>query len=294
MAVRESLTFVAKTSYKRLDFFLKQMGISRRLITALKYIECLRINHQSATTIQPVFPGDTVTLLFPREATLSCEPEVGEINVVYEDEDILAVNKPYGIATHPALGTKNGTLGNFVSHYYQAQGCPLPFRPVSRLDKETSGILLIAKHSLSHHSLSEQQKNGSFQKKYLALAEGILQKKTGDLIYPIARETETSLRRVVRADGKPAQTRYRVLEENKHRSLLELELFSGRTHQIRVHLSHIGHPVVGDRIYGTPSDRLYLHSHTIRFFHPVTGQEMELRAPCDFNLSQIENEELKL
>lgn len=297
MAVRTSLTFLAQTSYKRLDFFLKSKGISRRLITSLKYIDCLTINNQPVTTVHPVFPGDKVTLLFPREQELSCEPEAEKIQIIYEDDDILAVHKPHGIATHPALGTKGGTLGNFVSYYYQSQGCPLPFRPVSRLDKETSGLLLIAKHSLAHHSLSEQQKNGTFRKKYLALVTGVPKEQTGDLTFPIARESETSLRRVVRSGGKPSRTRYRVVSHTNDFSLLELELFTGRTHQIRVHLHHIGHPVLGDKQYGTPAQsRLYLHSHTVSFLHPVTQEPMELSAPCDFHsiLSQSENEEPNL
>ncbi len=293
MAVRTSLSFTSKTSYKKLDFFLRSNGISRRLITSLKYIDCLRINGQPAATVTPVFPGDMVTLVFPREEELSCEAQAGNLHVLYEDDDILAVYKPHGIATHPALGTAGGTLANFVSYYYQSQGCPLPFRPVSRLDKETEGLIIIAKHKLAHHSLSEQQKNGSFQKKYLALVEGIPTEATGDINLPIARESENSLRRVVRSDGKPAQTLYQVICHGKRYSLLELELKTGRTHQIRVHLSHIGHPIVGDHLYGTPAERLYLHSHTAKFFHPVTKEPMELTAPCDFEtiLSKIENEE---
>lgn len=293
MAVRTSLTFPAKTSYKKLDFFLRSKGISRRLITALKYVDCLKINGQPATTITPVFAGDVVTLVFPREEALSCEAQAGELHVLYEDDDILAVCKPHGIATHPALGTASGTLGNFVSYYYQSQGCPLPFRPVSRLDKETEGLLIIAKHKLAHHSLSQQQKNGSFQKKYLALVEGVPAKEKGEINLPIAREAQTSLRRVVRCDGKPAHTLYRVLYSGKHHSLLEVELKTGRTHQIRVHLSHIGHPIVGDPLYGTPGKRLYLHSYAAKFLHPITKEQMELTAPCNFEtiLSKIENEE---
>ena len=296
MAVRTSLSYTAQTSYKKLDFFLRSRGISRRLITALKYIDCLTINGQPATTVTPVFPEDVVTLVFPREETLSCEAQVGDLHVLYEDDDMLAVCKPHGIATHPALGTTSGTLGNFVSYYYQSQGCPLPFRPVSRLDKETAGLLIIAKHKLAHHSLSQQQKDGSFQKKYLALVEGIPTEKKGEIDLPIARESETSLRRVVRGDGKPAHTLYRVICSGEHHSLLELELKTGRTHQIRVHLSHIGHSIVGDHLYGTPGNRLYLHSYAATFLHPVTQEPMELTAPCNFEtiLSKIENEELTL
>ncbi len=297
MAVRTSLSYRAEADHKKLDFFLRSRGISRRLITDLKYIDCLHINGKPATTIQPVKQGDTVTLLFPPEESLSCEPQKGDITILYEDEDILAVHKPFGIATHPALGTKDGTLGNFVSQYYMEQNCPIPFRPVSRLDKETSGVILIAKHKLSHHNLAEQQSQGIFEKKYLALCSGIPKEPSGEINFPIAREADTSLRRVCRSDGKSAHTVYRVVAQNQNIALLELELKTGRTHQIRVHLSQIGHPILGDGMYGTkPASRLYLHSHKACFLHPVSGTPMEITAPCNFEtlLSHIEYEEQTL
>ena len=294
MAVRTSLSYTAEADHKKLDFFLRSRGISRRLITDLKYIDCLLVNGTPATTIHPIRQGDTVTLLFPPEETLSCEPQKGNFPILYEDEDILAVEKPAGIATHPALGTKDGTLGNFVSQYYLEQNCPLPFRPVSRLDKETSGLVLIAKHKLSHHNLAEQQAKGLFQKQYLALVSGVPEKQSGEITFPIARESETSLRRICHSDGKPAHTIYNIIAQHRNLALLQLDLKTGRTHQIRVHLSKIGHPVLGDKMYGTtPAKLLYLHSFKAKFFQPVTKKPMEITAPCNFKtlLSQFENEE---
>ncbi|MBQ7792153.1 MAG: RluA family pseudouridine synthase [Clostridia bacterium] len=297
MAVRTSLSYTAEADHKKLDFFLRSQGISRRLITDLKYIDCLLINGTPATTIHPVKQGDTVTLLFPAEETLSCEPQQGDFTILYEDEDMLAVEKPAGIATHPALGTKDGTLGNFVSQYYVEQNCLMPFRPISRLDKDTSGLVLIAKHKLSHHNLAEQQAKGLFQKQYLALVSGIPKNSSGEITFPIARESETSLKRVCRSDGKTAHTIYNVITQQPNCSLLKLDLKTGRTHQLRVHLSEIGHPILGDKMYGTtPAKRLYLHSYKATFFHPVTGNPMEITAPCNFYtlLSQFENEEQPL
>lgn len=297
MQVRTSLQYIAEADHKKLDFFLKSRGVSRRMITDLKYIGCLLVNQQVATTIHPIKKGDVVTLLFPREEELSCQSQPGELSILYEDEDILAVDKPSGIATHPALGTKDGTLGNFVTHYYVSQHCPMPFRPVSRLDKHTSGVILIAKHKFSHHQLAQQQTDGTFQKTYLALVTGVPQEKEGEINLPIARESQQSLRRMCRADGKPACTHYRVLAHTRRYSLLELSLKTGRTHQIRVHLSHIGHPIVGDPLYGiTPADRLYLHSYRAEFLHPVTGEVLTVTAPSHFEtlITQIENEEPNL
>lgn len=294
MQIRKQLCFVAGSKHERLDYFLKGQGISRRIITKLKYIGCLLVNGKPVTTRHPVMAGDEITLLFPRETELSCEPEQGNFNILYEDGDLLAVDKPDGIATHPALGTTSGTLGNFVTQYYVDNGYPMPFRPVSRLDKTTSGVLVVAKHGLSHHILSNQKQNGCFRKLYLALVSGIPEKISGEISFPIARESETSLKRVCREDGKPARTCYRVLMSNQNVSLLELELFTGRTHQIRVHLSQIGHPIVGDSMYGgIPAKRLYLHSHRVEFYHPVTKEKLQIVSPSDFEtiLSTIENED---
>ena len=294
MELREKLCFVAQTNHERLDYFLKGQGISHRIITKLKYMGCLLVNGQPVTTRHPVMAKDEVTLLFPRETNLSCHGEQGDFSILHEDGDLLAVEKPYGIATHPALGTAKGTLGNFVTQYYVDNGCPMPFRPVSRLDKTTSGVLVIAKHGLSHHSLSNQKQNGTFRKFYLALVTGVPEEKSGQISFPIARESQSSLKRICRDDGKPAHTRYRVLASTKNYSLLELELLTGRTHQIRVHLSQIGHPIVGDTMYGgIPAKRLYLHSYRVTFHHPVTGESVHITAPSDFEtiLHSIENED---
>ncbi len=294
MEVREQLCFCAISNHERLDYFLKGQGISHRIITKLKYIGCLLVNGQAVTTRHPVVAGDEITLLFPRETELSCQPEEGEFGILYEDCDILAVDKPYGIATHPALGTASGTLGNFVTQYYVKNCCPMPFRPVSRLDKTTSGVLVIAKHGLSHHNLSNQKQHGTFRKVYLALVSGILKQKSGDITFPIRRESETSLKRICDTEGKPAHTHYRVLAEHGNFSLLELELKTGRTHQIRVHLSQVGHPIVGDSMYGGISaKRLYLHSYRAEFTHPITKEAMSITAPSDFKhqLLSIENED---
>ena len=297
MELRESLSFQAESHHERLDYFLKGQGVSHRIITKLKYRECLLVNGKPVTTRHPVLSGDEVTILFPKETELSCNPEQGDFDILYEDGDLLAVEKPYGIATHPALGTKSGTLGNFVTQYYVDNGHPMPFRPVSRLDKTTGGVLVIAKHGLSHHILSNQKQNGSFRKWYLALVSGVPKKLSGEITFPIARETDTSLKRVCREDGKPAHTYYRVIFGKEKFSLLELELKTGRTHQIRVHLSQIGHPIVGDAMYGgIPAKRLYLHSHRAEFFHPITKETLCITSPSDFEtiLSTIENEDFLL
>ena len=238
-----------------------------------------------------------MTLLFPEETELSCQPEPGDFSILYEDCDLLAVEKPYGVATHPALGTASGTLGNFVTQYYVKSGYPMPFRPVSRLDKTTSGVLVIAKHGLAHHSLSNQRQDGNFRKIYRALVSGTPKQQSADITFPIQRESEVSFKRICSPVGKPAHTHYRVLGSKGSFSLLELELKTGRTHQIRVHLSKIGHPIVGDMMYGgLPAKRLYLHSQRAEFYHPITKEVLSIVSPTNFEtiLSSIENEDFKL
>ncbi len=283
MELRTFLQFEADTNYRKLDYFLKSKGISRRIITKTKFKEGLLINQLPATTVHPVSKGDNITLRFPQDTSLSCKPQEGALSILYEDADLLAIDKPSDVATHPALGTKENTLGNYISQYYLDNNCPMPFRPVSRLDKQTSGVILVAKHGFAHSVLSEQMKSSAFRKKYLALVEGYVLKETGEITLPIARESEHSLKRVCREDGKDAHTIYRVLARTQTMSLLELELKTGRTHQIRVHLQAIGHPIIGDPLYGTiPKDRLYLHSHQTIFQHPVTGEQITVTSPCNF------------
>lgn len=282
MEIRKSISFIANDDYKKLEAFLRENGISRRIITKLKYIDCLLVNDIPTNTIAKVSKGDKVTLVFPEETELSCTPQKGLLDIIYEDLDILVINKAYGIATHPAGGTKDGTIANFVTNYYVENGYSMPFRPVSRLDKDTSGVLVIAKNKLAHSILSEQMKNGCYKKIYYAKVSGNVLK-DGEITAPIEREKEGSMIRICRADGKKAHTLYKVIENKNNQTLLEVELKTGRTHQIRVHLKEIGHPIIGDLLYGTTNaDRLYLHSFKTAFTHPVTNKKMSFTALTNF------------
>lgn len=282
MEVRKSISFIANKDYIKLEIFLKEKGISRRIITKLKYIDCLLVNNIPKNTASKVSKNDKVTLLFPIENEISCNPQKGELNIIYEDLDILVLNKACGVATHPAGGTKDSTIANFVTNYYMENGYNIPFRPVSRLDKETSGVIVIAKNKLAHSILSEQMKRGEYKKQYYARVSGNVLN-DGEITAPIDREMEGSVLRVCRSDGKNAHTIYRVIEHNKKESLLEIELKTGRTHQIRVHLKKIGHPIIGDLLYGTIiADRLYLHSYKTELIHPVTNEKMVFLAKLEF------------
>ena len=210
-------------------------------------------------------------------------PQAGPLRVLYADEDLLLVDKPAPMATLPTRGKPLGTLANLVAAYEGRT--PFLFRPVNRLDRGTSGIVVAARHALAQKRLMESLHTPAFLREYLAVCEGIVQEDGGRICAPIGREAGSGLRRCVRPDGSPSQTEFRVLFRFKEtrRTLLSLRLQTGRTHQIRVHLAHIGHPVTGDALYGAPCpllpDRFALHAWRAALTQPFTGARIDVRAP---------------
>ena len=280
--IRKSITFTAGDDFKKLSTFLKKNDISTRIINEIKRSDGLILNGRPAYTIDSVKKGDSVTVIFLEEQRISCDPEDIPIKIIYEDSDLLVVDKPNGIATHPASGTGGGTLANAVTNYFINCGYRIPFRPVSRLDKETSGVIVLVKNKYSHLVLSKQMMSGQYKKVYIARASGLIYE-DGEINRPIGRESEESLKRVCREDGKPARTIYKVLKTQKDSTLLELLLKTGRTHQIRVHLESIGHPIIGDPVYGNVSwERMLLHAACVEFLHPVTGEKLKFESILDF------------
>jgi len=212
------------------------------------------------------------------------------LDIVYEDDDILAVNKPAGMVVHPACGNYSGTLVNALLNYpgFTAKlNGPKDLRPgiVHRLDKDTSGIMLIAKTAVAHRKLSKQLKNRTIIKKYIAVVKGIVELDEGIINAPISHNKKDRRRMAIEEEGKEAITSYHVLERNKEKNFTVLEVMpkTGRTHQIRIHLSYIGHPILGDVFYNGPHiaglSRQALHANSILFIHPVKNSPMELTAP---------------
>jgi 23S rRNA pseudouridine1911/1915/1917 synthase len=214
------------------------------------------------------------------DAHLSCHQLI-DVEVVYEDEYILAVNKPRGMPTHPSKGNHLPTLANAVMGKY---GGNFVFRAINRLDRDTSGIVLIAKDPFSAARLSEYMREHHLDKRYLAKLKGVPKKKHGIIEANIEREYEGSIKRVVRDDGKYAKTEYTVLEDNGDSSVCGIKLYTGRTHQIRVHMAYIGHPLVNDFLYGVNEEgECYkLHCSSITFLHPITNAPVTVTADCDF------------
>lgn len=248
--------------------------LSRASVSALKNSGGISVNGENVTVRRELSEGDRLTLKFFDKP---CEiiPTNMDIDILYEDEDILAVNKPCGIPTHPSRGHYTDTLANGICYYYRNEN--FVFRAVNRLDRETSGIVVIAKNKNSAHKLGEQIKKNAVKKVYYAVITGEPNEKSGEINAPIARID--GMKRGVRNDGKYALTKYKVIASDGGHTLLEIMPVTGRTHQIRVHLSHIGCPILGDSLYGNGKDRLYLHCGKMTFSHPVSGEIITLNCP---------------
>jgi 23S rRNA pseudouridine1911/1915/1917 synthase len=220
------------------------------------------------------------------------------LDIVYEDEDMVVVNKAPGVLVHPSHGHFSDTIGNFLMWHFLRNGEESGFHPVHRLDKGTSGLLVVAKHPHGQEKLKNQLHTGAFVRKYLAVCEGIPAPKTGKIDAPIGIAEDSAIRRKVCENGQNAVTHYRMLSERDGRALLELCLETGRTHQIRVHMAHIGYPLTGDFLYGTEDKALIgrpaLHSWKVEVNHPVTGERLCFTAELPDDMCEIsaENDEI--
>ncbi|KAF1680401.1 MULTISPECIES: RluA family pseudouridine synthase [Bacillus] len=255
----------------------------------------IKVNHEAVINNVIVKKGDRVFIDLQENEESSVVPEYGELDVLFEDNHMLIVNKPAGIATHPNEDGQTGTLANLIAYHYQVNGEICKVRHVHRLDQDTSGAIVFAKHRLAHAILDQQLEKKTLKRTYTAIAEGKLKTKKGTIDSPIGKDRSHPTRRRVSLGGQTAVTHYSVIASNaKERlSLVELELETGRTHQIRVHMASIGHPLTGDVLYGGGSkllNRQALHAKQVQALHPITGELIVAEAPfpADFeNLRHI-------
>lgn len=278
----------------RVDTLLrKQLGLSGTVIRRMKWLEDgilvdgVRVN----TRFVPA-PGQVLSVrLSDPERRSGVVGADGPVDIVYEDEDMVVVNKPAGLSVHPGPGHWADTLGNFLVGYYRRTGQEADFHPVHRLDRGTSGLLVCAKHPHAQEKLKEQLHTSAFRREYLAVCEGVPQPSNGVVDAPLGEKEGSLVEQCVRPDGKPARTRYETLTTCNDRTLLRLELDTGRTHQIRVHMAYVGHPLVGDFLYGTQqpewNGRTALHSHRLWLCHPITGATMEFVSPLPEDMAGL-------
>lgn len=286
-----------------------RMNLSRRLLKRLKTFEQAitvnggtEYNGRVLTVRDKLSAGDMIRVEIAEDYVETIEPEPIPIHIVYEDEDILVLNKQAGLVVHPTKGYPNGTLANGVVHHWRMRGERTRFRPANRLDQDTSGLLIVAKHGHAHHQLSDQMQNNEVWKQYEAFVFGVPKEKEGTVHAPIDRDKEQPHLRVVTPDGYDSITHYHVLENYQGQaSRVSCRLETGRTHQIRVHMKHIGCPLLGDKFYADPSlvdtpllhaaveplTRHALHASELRFKHPMNGAELHFTAELPPELVEL-------
>ena len=270
----------------------KELGFSALRLKALRSIQdSVLLDGQRVPLYLCPAQGQMLTVRLPEDPPSPVEPTEGQLHLLYEDPHLVVIDKPSGMATHPGPGHHGDTLGNLLTWHYESRGEHHLFRPVNRLDRSTSGLVCVAKHAHAAERLGRALEAGQFRKVYLAVCEGIPERLRVTVDAPIGRREGSVLAREVRPDGKRAVTHYEALGGSQGRSLLRITPETGRTHQIRVHMAWLGHPLTGDFLYGTENPELIpraaLHAYTLEFQHPITGQSLSFRAPMPQDMERL-------
>lgn len=281
---------VTNNKYQNINQVLKQeFNVSTRLQQKIIKEQHVFLNSKIADTRSNISLNDviSVNLDFEEDSENIISTKM-KLNIIYEDECFLILNKPVGIAVHPSISHYTDSLANGVKFYFESIGLKRKIRPINRLDLNTSGLVIFAKNEYVQESLIKQMQNKTFEKYYIAFVEGTFADKEGTINLPIARKENSIIERCIAENGQTAITDYKVLSEYDNFSIVECYLQTGRTHQIRVHMSAIGHPLLGDTLYGNSSNlinRQALHSYKISFIHPIIKQTMNFSCdlPDDMN-----------
>lgn len=284
----------------RVEQFLRRKGYSAQNLSTIKRMpESILVNGVHYYMKQTLKAGDRLLVRIQEtESSRNIPPVCAPLSIVYEDEDLIVVNKPAGMPIHPSLNNYTNSLANALAWYYQQQGKPFIFRCCNRLDRDTSGLTVVAKHLVSGNILSTMTKKKEVRREYLAVVRGHIVPESGTISAPLARKGGTIIERVVDFDrGEPAVTHYHLIQEANGHSLVALQLETGRTHQIRIHLKHLGFPLVGDYLYNPDMEyisRQALHSFRLSFPHPITGEAMDFTAPLPEDMRNILTERSSL
>ena len=289
-----TLTVTPELAGREVNTLLRRtLGLSGTVLRRVKWLEDgITLDGQRVNVRVRVREGQTLSVrLTDPQPTSGVVPAPGPLDIVCEDGDLIVLNKAPGVLVHPGHGHFDDTLGNFLLDYYQKSGDESDFHPVHRLDKGTSGLLAVAKHPHAQERLKNQLHTGDFRRVYLAVCDGAPPQPSGVIDAPIGRADGSLMAREVRPDGQPARTHYQVVRPLGPRTLVELTLDTGRTHQIRVHMAHIGCPLTGDFLYGTENPALIgrpaLHSARLELAHPITGERLAFAAPLPADLAAL-------
>lgn len=267
----------------------ENLNFSRRLSKRLELTDKLFVNGKLTRLNKSVFKGDILSIEFDEDEDEYAAIDI-PIEIVYEDNDLLVVNKTPYIVVHPTRSHQNNTVANGVAYYFKLRHIKRKVRFVNRLDMNTSGIVIIAKNPYAHNELANQMKANTVDKYYYAIVEGIVKEDKGTINEPITRLNPDDIIRVVHPSGKECITHYTVEKRLENNTLVKLKLETGRTHQIRVHMKHIGHPILGDTLYGKESeliDRQALHCYEMKFKQPITNDEIIITCPLPEDMINV-------
>ncbi len=277
----------------RVEQYLKRKGYSSQNIASIKRMpESILVNGVHYYMRQTLSPGDRLTVCITETRCSEKIPPVKlPLDIVYEDEDIIVINKPAGMPVHPSLNNYYNTMANALAWYYREQDKPFIFRCCNRLDRDTSGLTVVAKHLVSAGILSSMTGRREVHREYLAITKGHVTPESGTITAPLARKPGTIIERTVDWEqGEPAVTHYRLVAADERHSLVALKLETGRTHQIRIHMKYLGYPLIGDYLYNPDMsciERQALHSHRLSFPHPITGKAMDFQAPLPADMQSV-------
>ncbi|MBQ3216961.1 MAG: RluA family pseudouridine synthase [Oscillospiraceae bacterium] len=287
------LTHIAQRDAKLLSFLRQELGLSSTLVKRIKFRQAYRVNGVAVRTNHPVKKGDFIEVCLD-EPTPEYPAQEGKLDILYEDDWLIALDKPAGILMHPSSCRNEATLANYLLGYYQKTGQACAVHPVSRLDRDTFGIVLLAKNAHAHAKMMALAQGEALQKVYHALVFGRPREGEGRIDAPIARREGSSLLRCIRADGKAACSAFRVLETRGQVSKLELKPLTGRTHQLRLHCAHAGFPILGDPQYGSESSQAFsagfqlpyqqLCAVSLAFPHPIERKFLQISSAMDVSL----------